>query len=388
MTPGEPANPCPRPRHWVGRVQGGVLLDAPVTPQWGSAPWVGVVWPDERMAGGWAREILAPGPHRRGYVAAQWTTGPDGRRHTTALLSPGDVIEFGADYTRRHGRRRTETVPVRWYGVVLATHPERLVAWGPFPDQAQAWDVAQQAMATWREAVQVHVPGITDAPFPDDGPTPDPPRALSAPVVEVHTAGETTRVDDPSHGTVVVDAAAFGAGMAATRQDLVELLAAVPHVKLRGDEPLATLAALAARHAGDRLVADPLHAPAPQTATYQAGTGGAVVRRDPARGECALRPPRRWTPDGFGWGHDAETACELAYALVADATGSPDVARCLAPRYATEVLARLPPGRPWSMPIDQVRAWSTHAAAKAGLESTWPTPAATGSAPPGAEVGL
>ncbi|MDP9388550.1 MAG: hypothetical protein M3Q48_11730, partial [Actinomycetota bacterium] len=321
-------------------MQGGVLLDVPVTPQWGSVPWVGVVWPDERVPGGWARSTLAPGPHRRGYVAAQWTTGPDGRRHTTALFSPGDVIEFGADYTRRRGRRRTETVPVRWYGVVLATHPERLVAWGPFPDQGQAWDVAQQAMATWREAVQVHVPGITDGPPPEMHPPPDPSRELPGPVVEVQTAGETTRVDDPTHGTVVVDAAAFGAGMAATSQNLVELLGAVaPDVELRGDEPVATLAALAARHAPERLAAGPLHGSTPGPAAYHAGASGEVVRRDPVAGDSALRPPRRWTPDGFGWGHDAETAWELAYALVADATGSPDAARCLAPRYATDVLA-------------------------------------------------
>ena len=388
MTPGEAAKSCPRPRHWVGRVQGGVLLDAPVTPQWGSAPWVGVVWPDERVSGGWARSTLAPGPQRRGYVAAQSITGTDGRRHTTALLSPGDVIEFGADYTRPRGRRRTESVPVRWYGVVLATHPDRLVAWGPFPDQVQAWEVAQRALATWRDAAQVEVPGVTDTPPPGAAPTPDPSPELCAPVVEVRTAGETTRVEDPTHGAVVVDAAAFGAGMAATRQDLVELLGSyAPDVELRGDEPLATLAALAAHHAPERLAADPTRA-SPHGPTYHARAAGAVVRSESAGGESALRPPRRWTPDGFGWGHDAETACELAYALVADATGSEDAARGLAPRYATEVLARLPSGRPWSMPVDQVRAWASDAATKAGLERTWPTPATAGSATPGAEVGL
>lgn len=388
MTAGEPANLSPRPRHWVGRVQGGVLLDVPVTPQWGSVPWVGVVWPDERAPGGWARTTLAPGPHRRGYTAAQWTTGPDGRRHTTALLSPGDVIEFGADYTRRRSRRRIETVPVRWYGVVLATHPERLVAWGPFPDQGRAWDVAQQALATWREAVQVQVPGVTDGPAPEVGPPPDPSRELAGPAVEVHTAGDTTRVDDPTHGTLVVDAGAFGAGMAATREDLVELVSgAAPDVELRGDEPLPTLAALAARHSAEGLPTGPTRPSAPGPAAYHASASGVVVRRDLERGESALRAPRRWTPDGFGWGHDGETACELAYALVTDATGSPDAARRLAPDYASAVLARLPSGRPWSLPVDQVRAWATGAAAKAGLAATWPT-AAVGARPPGAEVGL
>ncbi|PLS75691.1 MAG: hypothetical protein CYG61_06105 [Actinobacteria bacterium] len=188
---------------------------------------------------------------------------------------------------------------------------------------------------------------------------------------------------------MVVDAAAFGAGMATTRQDLVELLgAAAPDVALRGDEPLATLAALAARHVPDRLARGPTHTSAPETAAYHARAVGAVVRRDPGGGESTLRPPRRWTPDGFGWGHDAETACELAYALVADATGSPDAARRLAPQYATEVLARLPSGRPWSLPVDQVRAWATDAAVAAGLALSWPTPATAASPAPGAEVGL
>jgi hypothetical protein len=362
----------PPPAQWVGRVQGGVLLDSPLVPGWGSTPWAGVVWPDARAPGGWARALLAPGRQGRGHAAGD--------------LTPGDVIEFGADERRPTGRKRCENVARRWYGVVLATDRDRLVAWGPFPSPGPAWEVAQAALSRWRQAAYVTVPGVTDTGVPASGPPSasavgDGRLELTAakPVVEMRTTGDTTRVDDPVHGPLTVDAVAFGVGMAADTADLIEgLRRAAPAVALTGHEPHATLAALTALHA----LTD-LHAPADTNRAaasgpaYVASPDGTVELRD-ARGATVrpLRPPRHWTPDGFGWGYDGDGPTELACALLTDATGSPDLARRLAPLYTTQVTARLPAGQPWTLTVGDVRAWASTAAK---------TPA---QAPGPAEVGL
>jgi hypothetical protein len=250
--------------------------------------------------------------------------------------------------------------------VVLATDRDRLVVWGPFPSPGPAWEVAQAALSRWRQAAYVTVPGVTDTAVPASGP----PRGSAVgdgrleltaakPVVEMRTTGDTTRVDDPVHGPLTVDAVAFGVGMAADTADLIERLRrAAPAIALTGHEPHATLAALTALHAP----ADTNHAAASGPA-YAASLDGSVELRD-ARGATVrpLRPPRHWTPDGFGWGYDGDGPTELACALLADATGSPDLARRLAPLYTTEVTARLPAGQPWTLTVGDVRAWASTAA--------------------------
>jgi len=309
-----------------------------------------VVWPDTRAPGGWARGLLGPGRHGRGYAAGQ--------------LIPGDVIEFGADERRPVGRRRFTNVTRRWYGVVLATDRDRLVAWGPFPAPAPAWECAQAALSRWRQAAHVEVPGVTDtAPSAidvrGDG-RPELPALAAPPLVEVRRTAQTTRVDDPVHGSMVVDAAAFGAGMAATAETLVDRLRRhAPGLALTGHEPHATLAALAALHTAG----GPPAAVAAGGPEFAASPDGTVEVRD-ARGGTVrpLRPAGRWTPDGFGWGHHGEAATELAYAMVAEATGSPELARQLASRYRTEVTSRLPSGQPWTLPVGAVRAWASRAA--------------------------
>jgi hypothetical protein len=84
------------------------------------------------------------------------------------------------------------------------------------------------------------------------------------------------------------------------------------------------------------------------------------------------------SPVGFGWGHGGESAQELSYALLADATGSPDAAQRLAGRHTAEVLSRLPAGRAWSLPVADVASWAAQAAVRSGLAITWSVPVAGG----------
>ncbi len=245
--------------------------------------------------------------------------------------------------------------------MVLATDRDRLVAWGPFPAPGPAWECAQAALSRWRQAAHVDVPGVTDTAPPAVDAVGHGRAELTAgrssPVVELRTTGDTTRVDDPVHGPLVVDTAAFGAAMAAMPDTLVTALARdAPAVALTGHEPHATLAALAAAHptrtppsAGKRS--------GPEDAASPDGTVEVRDARGPMR---LLRPAGRWTPDGFGWGYDGDGPKELAYALLADATGSPALARTLAHRYTTEVTSHLPSGQPWTLPVGAVRTWAAN----------------------------
>jgi Family of unknown function (DUF6166) len=336
-----------------------VLIDAPMVPTWGSHPWAAVVWPDQRAAGGWGRATMPP--------------GPGGRGHVTNGLTPGDVIEFGADYRAQTSRKTFETVPRRWYGVVLATDPAHVVAWGPFPLPEPARQWAERAMQAWRQSLTVDIPGVTDL----NGPAPawSTPRDATrvAPVVEVRSAGQVTRVDDPTHGRLVVDAALFGAAMSTDTAQLVGLLGQVRyrsgHPALTGNEPKPTLAALAALHAPDNFAVEAVTVaagPVPavpaggRDAVYYGHPDGGVERVDDS-GTRPLRPARQWSPDGFAWGYRGDSPTELAHALLADSTGSNDVARRLAVRYGSEVIAALPQGQAWSLQVRRVAAWVTGA---------------------------
>jgi hypothetical protein len=89
-----------------------------------------------------------------------------------------------------------------------------------------------------------------------------------------------------------------------------------------------------------------------------------VARHDPQAGTSRLlRPAGNWTPDGFGWGYEGDGPTELAHALLADATGSPPLARRHAPGYAAALTPRLPAGQPWVLPVAEVRAWAAAAEA-------------------------
>jgi hypothetical protein len=362
-------------------VQGGVLLDSPATLRPGSTPWVGVLTRDGRSADGWAEARLAPGPGGRGWVVAQWATAADGRREPAGALTPGDAVEFGADYRRRRGRFRSEVVPHRWHGVVFETHPEHVVVWGPLGGRTEAWDTAQRALELWRRRRHVEVPGVTDVPDRAPVPRSDPRQELPESGAD-GKPGSTVRIDDPHHGTLVVDAEAFGSGMQADRGDLAERLAALaPDLALTGDESLpvlAALAALAARHAPAGPDAGLAPAATPG-AVYLGRPDGTVVRRD-HEGERLLCPPRKWTPDGFGWGHDGDGARELSFALLTDATGSPEVGRRLTDEHVDALVSRLPTGRGWSLSVADVREWA--AGRPVDVE---PTPCRSASV---AEVGL
>ena len=171
--------PPERPEQTALRVYHGVLIDTPLVPGWGSQAWAATVWPDDRAPGGWGRAVMPPGPGGRGYVA-------DG-------LTPGDVIEFGADYRRQTGRKTFELVPRRWYGVALATAADHVVAFGPFPGPEPARQWAERALTLWRQALVVDIPGLTDVTTPDPPALPAARDARTAPTVEVSaTTGTRT----------------------------------------------------------------------------------------------------------------------------------------------------------------------------------------------------
>jgi hypothetical protein len=80
--------------------------------------------------------------------------------------------------------------------------------------------------------------------------------------VRVETSGGTTRVHDPGHGELAVPDTAFAAALARPADALAAILGRRPWVYLTGDEPLITLAALAATYAPHELGAAPGAAPA------------------------------------------------------------------------------------------------------------------------------
>jgi hypothetical protein len=353
-------NTTPPGQQWppqtVLRVHHGMLIDAPMVPTPGSRTWAATVWPDQRAPGGWGRAVMAPGLTGRGYLA-------DG-------ITPGDVVEFGADYPTQTGRKRIEMVARRWYGVILATAPTHVVACGPFPGPEPARQWAEAAMLAWRRSLEVDIAGITDPAGPAPALSARRDATTATPTVEVHTRGQFTRVDDPTHGRLVVDAALFGAAMDADTARLVGLLAEARdptgHLVLTGRESKPTLAALAALHAPEHLTFEAATvATRPGSATpvngpdlvYYGHPDGTVERVD-HRGTTALRPARRWSPDGFAWGYQGDSPTELAYALLADSTGSNEVARRLAVAYGAEVIADLPQGQAWSLPAKTVAAWA------------------------------
>jgi hypothetical protein len=346
------------------------MIDTPLIPPPGSQPWAAVLWPDPRAAGGWGRAMMTPGSNGRGFAADR--------------LTPGDVVEFGADYRRQTGRKHFEMVPHRWYGVVMATAHNHVVGVGPFPGPEPARQFADRALQVWRQSVLADTPGLPQLPAPalPSG------RTGQTPAVEVRTNGEVTRVNDPTHGRLVVDAAVFGAAMATDTAELVGLLrdahADSGQPELTGAEPKATLAALVARHAPDQVLVDAevvTTAPIPvvpaggDDAVYYGHPDGQVERVDP-QGSRTLRPSRHWSPDGFGWGYQGDTPTQLAGALLADSTGSVAVARRLAERYRDEVIAALPQGQAWSLPVGAVSSWAA-AAERQTAEQQPPIPAAS-----------
>jgi hypothetical protein len=97
-------------------------------------------------------------------------------------------------------------------------------------------------------------------------------RYIGAPTARVEHADGTVRVDDPRHGVVDVPLAAFAAELGHDADDLRHTLGRLPEVRLAGDEPLVTLAALAARHRPAQPDAtDPPQAPPPAPAAPPAG---------------------------------------------------------------------------------------------------------------------
>jgi hypothetical protein len=73
-------------------------------------------------------------------------------------------------------------------------------------------------------------------------------RYIGARTAHIEHTNDTVWVVDPRHGALDVPLAAFAAELCHTPDDLRHALARLPELQLAGDEPLITLAALAARH--------------------------------------------------------------------------------------------------------------------------------------------
>jgi hypothetical protein len=161
--------------------------------------------------------------------------------------------------------------------------------------------------------------------------------------------------------------------MAMDTDELKALIGRAEGWSLRGDEPKEVLAADVVMLSD---MGNPPHGvkpfywdkrgglvPAAETpasaapARYYGHPDGTVDRVD-GNGTRPLRPAMRWSPDGFSWGYQGDGPTELADALLADSTGSADVARRHAQRYSAEVIAGLPHGQAWSLPVATVAGWA------------------------------
>lgn len=62
------------------------------------------------------------------------------------------------------------------------------------------------------------------------------------------------------------------------------------------------------------------------------------------------------SPSGFGWGYYGSGAAQLAFAILADASGNPVVALKHYQAFKSERIAALPRG-PWKITVTDVRLW-------------------------------
>lgn len=108
------------------RAPSAMIVDLPIPVASGAHVWVGTLWPDERVAGGWGRAVWDVDPVRGGWCLP-------------GHLAAGDVLEFGAD---------TLGCPVRWFGIMDSYEPDRWVTvQGPYASPAVAWVEAQRLLA-------------------------------------------------------------------------------------------------------------------------------------------------------------------------------------------------------------------------------------------------
>ena len=86
------------------RIENGILVDPPI-------------WEDHRRGKNWLAKI-GPGSRVQGKLTRQFFSwGPTAKSYSVGgKLTPGDCVEFGADYYSGTGRKTGK----RWYGVVLA----------------------------------------------------------------------------------------------------------------------------------------------------------------------------------------------------------------------------------------------------------------------------
>jgi hypothetical protein len=240
------------PRLKVARLHpSGVLLDLPFTPPPGAAVHVATFWPEPTGTDGWAFVNWERGPHGRGVQLPQ-------------IIDLGDVVGFRAV---SHPQLPAGPGPadgpdpaappshvhvIDWWGYLHAVERGALVLHGPHPTLPAAYAAAQHALAAqiWSQAPTNAAANRNPAGGLDTHPGRD--RAWREPAqppasVSVTWHGETATVSDPRHGWLHVDSDDLAAALTLRSDDLLRSLRSL-NLGVDGNEPPATLAALAALH--------------------------------------------------------------------------------------------------------------------------------------------
>lgn len=142
LLPEPPESPPPPPRQRDAgpvittlRILGGALIDAPCYREHRQARnWMAKIQPNAEAPGGWERSFAKNG---RG----------DAMLYIVSDVFPGDVLEFGADYTTSVGRK----YPERKYTLVVE-RTETALKVVVFDDPVDAW-TARDYIRTAREPV-------------------------------------------------------------------------------------------------------------------------------------------------------------------------------------------------------------------------------------------
>jgi hypothetical protein len=174
-----------------------------------------------------------------------------------AALELGDVIEFGLRHPVAHDADRAALRRLHgmagqhrfWHGYLHAVRPDGIVLHGPYSGPHEAYVAAQHALlAQIHDGPADRVKSGASTPQISTGLVDARPATPAQPPATVSVAfhDRYATVGDPVHGWLVVDAERLLAAMAIPgdrlRYDLTQ------HVRLTGDEPPLTLAALAAHH--------------------------------------------------------------------------------------------------------------------------------------------
>lgn len=112
------------------KIVGGALVDAPVYQKHKRGRnWMAKIRPNALVAGGWEREFMPQGPGDMLYIVSR--------------VFPGDVLEFGADYTTTLGKRTKS----RKYAFVVSIDTLQIRV-REFDNAMDAWSLSMLATRT------------------------------------------------------------------------------------------------------------------------------------------------------------------------------------------------------------------------------------------------